>query len=118
MNEIKLEITSLEDYLLIEPSYDGKKIGFDNPIEPEMIETINLSRQLEEAGFSGRIVIISGMPAYLTAAIALQAKNLFSVVAMFDPKLTVEGEKKAVVIDSLDSDYRRGSQISVPFLIV
>jgi hypothetical protein len=79
-----------------------------NPISPQnSIAPSELGKALEKVSFvGGDVAIIFGMPQWAVAAVAVKAKNLFSVIGVYDPKTF-----GAVVIHSLKSEYTTGNII-------
>ena len=85
---------------------NGAPANAQNPIK---------SSELAEVDFpvaNGQIAIISGMPMVAACTVAMRYKNLFSVVAIANPR-----ENVAEVAHSVDSNYRLGQPIPLPALV-
>ena len=123
MNDLlKPHFSLVGETVSIEMFIDGKGINFNNPIEPSFLKDLDVAAELQRQGINGSICIISGMPSYLICCLTSQVKNLFSTVAIYDPKVLPldggeEGAKYAVVVHSISPDYPLGQVVEIPLTI-
>lgn len=95
------KITRNDDTTFIEIIKNGEPVNANNPATFDELADLILPD-----GLGGKIGLISGMPMWAIVSAGMQAKNLFSVIGVFDAR-----EKAFVIVHSLDAKYKRGQLI-------
>lgn len=94
--------------VLLEIQANGNPVSPKNPVTREDLAPFVESISIE----GGELALLSGMPQWAMAALACSVKNVFSAVAMFDPRIVDGGG--CVVIHSTVSKYEIGQIVPLP----
>lgn len=96
---MEVRVTETGDVTLLEILKDGNPVNAQNPVTIAELETLVMP---EVRG--GSVAIVSGMPMWANAAVALSVKNLFGVIAIYDPK-----SGGGVVVHTTSPKYKMGA---------
>lgn len=100
---MEIKVTVNGDRTLLEIIKNGQPVSPQNPVTPQELSDLKSSVSFQVSG--GSLAIISGMPGWATAAVAIQVKNLFQAVAMYDPRIA-DGKAGAVIVHSVSPGYQ------------
>ena len=100
---MEIKVTINGDTTLLEIVKSGQPVSPQNPTTPQELPGLKASLSSQVSG--GNLAIISGMPGWAVASVALQVKNLFQAVATYDPRIA-NGKPGAVIVHSVSPDYQ------------
>jgi hypothetical protein len=98
---MQVKVTSKESFSLIEVLGDnGSPASPQNPISVEEYQDLDLPEA------NGQLAVVSGMPASAVVLLAVYYKNMFSAIAVANPRNGV-----AEIIHSTSRSYKVGTTI-------
>jgi CRISPR-associated Csx3 family protein len=101
--KMELVVQKNGDITFIEIQKNGSLVNAQNPVTPDEIS------DLEFPDLKGKGLMISGMPMYAIAAVALWYKNTFAWIATVDPR-----SGGAIVCHTMSPEIKMGQVIPLP----
>lgn len=95
---MEVRVTENNGVTLLEVLKEGNPVNAQNPVSVDELQTFAMP---EVRG--GEVVIVSGMPMWAVGVVALAVKNLFSAVAVLDPRLG-----GGVIVHAVSPKYKLG----------
>lgn len=98
---MKINVAKKNSVVILEIlGHNGEPANAQNPIEGSDLASVEFPE------VSGQLAIVSGMPMFASNAVSLHYKNLFSAIAIANPRDGV-----AIVVHSISKDYQLGGSI-------
>lgn len=100
---MELAVKSSGSIVVVEIQKNGALVSAQNPVTPDELS------EIEFPVIEGCGLIISGMPVWAVARVALHYKNTVRWIGTLDPRL-----QGAVVVHSMDSNAKVGQVVPLP----